>query len=238
MLKKVISNILKEALMDYLKDTDVKEIDSYIEIGYAADDRFGDYACPVAMRLAKILKKNPMEIADSIVSKIDKKIFEKVEIAKPGFINITLSHKYINECINDLISDDNYGKNTAEDKKKIMIEYVSANPTGPLHIGHGRWAAIGSALSNILKYVGHEVYQEFYVNDAGEQITKLNESVKAVKEGREIPEDGYHGEYIKDVAKQDGVPKDIILESQKKLLERFGTHMDNYASELKIREGG
>ena len=76
MLKKVISNILKEALMDYLKDTDVKEIDSYIEIGYAADDRFGDYACPVAMRLAKILKKNPMEIADSIVSKIDKKIFE------------------------------------------------------------------------------------------------------------------------------------------------------------------
>ena len=238
MLKKIISNIIKTALEDYLKDTDVKEIDSYVEIGYAADDRFGDYACPAAMRLAKVLKKNPLEIANSIVEKIDKKYFDKIEAVKPGFINLTLSYNYLNECINDLLNNENYGRNTVEDKKKILIEYVSANPTGPLHIGHGRWAAIGSALSNILKYAGHEVYQEFYVNDAGEQITKLNESVNAVKEGREIPEDGYHGEYIKEVAKLDGVPKDIILESQKKLLERFGTHMDNYASELKIREGG
>ena len=210
MLKKIISNILKEALKEYLKDTDVKDIESYIEIGYAVDDKFGDYACPVAMRLAKVLKKNPLEIANSITEKIDKKYFDKIEVAKPGFINLTLSYNYINECINDLINNDDYGKNTVEDKKKILVEYVSANPTGPLHIGHGRWAAIGSALSNILKYAGHEVYQEFYVNDAGEQI----------------------------VAKQDGVPKDIILESQKKLLERFGTYMDNYASELKIREGG
>ncbi len=238
MLKKIISNILKSALEDYLKDTDIKDIDSYIEIGYAVDDKFGDYACPVAMRLAKVLKKNPFDIANSIAEKIDKKYFEKIEVARPGFINLTLSNDYINECINDLLNNDNYGKNTVEDKKKILVEYVSANPTGPLHIGHGRWAAIGSALSNILKYVGHEVYQEFYVNDAGEQITKLNESVQAVKEGREIPEDGYHGSYIQDVAKQDGVPKDIILESQKRLLERFGTYMDNYASELKIREGG
>ena len=238
MLKKLISNILKKAVIDYLDGKDIEEIDSYIEIGYTVDDRFGDYACPVAMRLAKILKKNPLDIANSIAEKVDKQFFEKVEVAKPGFINMTLSYKYISESIDNLINDNNYGRNTAEEKNKIMIEYVSANPTGPLHIGHGRWAAIGSALANILKYVGHEVYQEFYVNDAGEQITKLNESVKAVKEGREIPEDGYHGEYIKDVAKQDGVPKDIILESQKKLLERFGTHMDNYASELKIREGG
>ncbi|WP_295156277.1 arginine--tRNA ligase [uncultured Brachyspira sp.] len=234
MLKKIISNILKEAF----KDTDIEDIDSYIEIGYSADDKFGDYACPAAMRLAKVLKKNPMEIANSAAEKIDKKYFEKIEIAKPGFINLTLSYNYINECINDLLNDDDYGKNTAEDKKKILIEYVSANPTGPLHIGHGRWAAIGSALSNILKYAGNEVYQEFYVNDAGEQITKLNESINAVKEGKEIPEDGYHGSYIEDIAKEDGAPKDIILEKQKKLLERFGTYMDNYASELKIREGG
>ena len=174
MLKKIISNILKKALKEYLKDTDVKDIESYIEIGYAVDDKFGDYACPVAMRLAKVLKKNPLEIANSITEKIDKKYFDKIEVAKPGFINLTLSYNYINECINDLINNDDYGKNTVEDKKKILVEYVSANPTGPLHIGHGRWAAIGSALSNILKYAGHEVYQEFYVNDAGEQITKLN----------------------------------------------------------------
>ncbi len=238
MLKKIISNILKEALAEYLSDLKVKDIDYYIEIGYAAEDRFGDYVCPIAMRIAKALKKNPFEIANSIIKKIDRKYFEKIEAAKPGFINLTLSYDYINECINDLLNNDNYGRNTAEDKKKILVEYVSANPTGPLHIGHGRWAAIGSALSNILKYAGHEVYQEFYVNDAGEQINKLNESINAAKEGKEIPEDGYHGKYINDVAKQEGIPKDIILESQKKLLEKFGTHMDNYASELKIRESG
>lgn len=238
MLKKIVSDIIKEALCNYLKDTDVENIDSYIDIGYTVDEKFGDYASPVAMRLSKALKKNPFDIANDIVKLIDKKYFDNVEVARPGFINLTLSKDYINECINKLLEDDDYGKNSAEDKKKILIEYVSANPTGPLHIGHGRWAAIGSALSNILKYVGHDVYQEFYVNDAGEQITKLNESVNAVKEGREIPEDGYHGAYIKDIAKMEGVPKDIILEQQRKLLERFRTYMDNYASELKIREGG
>lgn len=238
MLKRIVSDIIKQALCNYLKDTDVENIDSYIDIGYTVDEKFGDYASPVAMRLAKLLKKNPFDIANDIAKLIDKKYFDNVEVARPGFINLTLSKDYINECVNKLLEDDDYGKNSAEDKKKILVEYVSANPTGPLHIGHGRWAAIGSALSNILKYVGHEVYQEFYVNDAGEQITKLNESVNAVKEGREIPEDGYHGAYIKDIAKMDGVPKDIILEQQRKLLERFRTYMDNYASELKIREGG
>ena len=238
MLKRIVSDIIKQALCNYLKDTDVENIDSYIDIGYTVDEKFGDYASPVAMRLAKLLKKNPFDIANDIAKLIDKKYFDNVEVARPGFINLTLSKDYINECVNKLLEDDDYGKNSAEDKKKILVEYVSANPTGPLHIGHGRWAAIGSALSNILKYVGHEVYQEFYVNDAGEQIVKLNESVKAVREGREIPEDGYHGAYIKDIAKMDGVPKDIILEQQRKLLERFRTYMDNYASELKIREGG
>ena len=238
MLKKIVSDIIKEALDNYLKDADIENKDSYIDIGYTVDEKFGDYASPVAMRLAKLLKKNPFDIANDIVKLIDKKYFDNVEVARPGFINLTLSKDYINECVNKLLEDDDYGKNSAEDKKKILIEYVSANPTGPLHIGHGRWAAIGSALSNILKYVGNEVYQEFYVNDAGEQITKLNESVNAVKEGREIPEDGYHGAYIKDIAKMDGVPKDIILEQQRKLLERFRTYMDNYASEIKIREGG
>ena len=241
MLKRVISNIMKNALNEYLKEIEIENKDTYIDISYSVDDKFGDYACPVAMRLAKTLKKNPFDIANDIVKILidnNNKYFEKIEVARPGFINLTLSKEYINECINNLIKDDDYGKNSAEDKKKIMVEYVSANPTGPLHIGHGRWAAIGSALSNILKYVGYDVYQEFYVNDAGEQIVKLNESVKAVREGREIPEDGYHGSYINEIAKMEGEPKDIILEQQRKLLERFRTYMDNYASEDEIRKSG
>lgn len=241
MLKKIISNILKEALNNYLKNQNIniENEESYVEIAYSVDDKFGDYASPVGMRLSKILKKNPMEIASGIINSIrDDKYFDKIEVAKPGFINFTLSKEYINESINDLLKNDNYGRNVLDKKRKILIEYISANPTGPLHIGHGRWAAIGSTLSNILKYAGDEVYQEFYVNDAGEQIAKLNESVQAVKEGKEIPEDGYHGEYIKDIAKENGIPKDIILESQKKLLKRFGVEMDNYALESKIRENG
>ena len=241
MIKKIISNIIKKALDNYLKNLNIdNDINiGNIEIGYSVDDKFGDYACPVGMRMSKILKKNPMEIAEGIINNIkNNKYFDKIEIAKPGFINLTMSKEYINQSINDLLKNENYGKNILEEKHKILVEYISANPTGPLHIGHGRWAAIGSALSNLLKYAGHEIYQEFYVNDAGEQIEKLNQSVQAVKDGKEIPEDGYHGDYIKDIAKENGIPKDIILENQKKLLKRFGVEMDNYALESKIRENG
>ena len=175
MLKKFISNIIEKSLDNYLKNLNINIENNNIEIGYSADDKFGDYASPIGMRLAKILKKNPMEIAEGIINNIENnKYFDKIEVAKPGFINMTLSKEFINEKINDLLKNENYGKNiiNENEKKKILIEYISANPTGPLHIGHGRWAAIGSALSNMLKFVGHEVYQEFYVNDAGEQIAK------------------------------------------------------------------
>ena len=241
MIKKIISNIIKDAFDNYLKNLNIdNDINiGNIEIGYSVDDKFGDYACPIGMRLSKRLKKNPMEIAEGIIKNIENnKCFDKIEIAKPGFINLTMSKEYINQSINDLLKNKNYGKNILEEKHKILLEYISANPTGPLHIGHGRWAAIGSALSNLLKYAGHEIYQEFYVNDAGEQIEKLNHSVQAVKDGKKIPEDGYHGDYIKDIAKENGVPKDIILESQKKILKRFGVEMDNYALESKIIENG
>ena len=185
MIKKVVFKEIQNAVLKYLEsiNENIDNINSLIEISYCVDDKFGDYASPIAMKLAKGLKKNPFDIANSIIEKINTNIFDKVEVARPGFINMTLSKDYINSSINNLLKDDNYGRNTVEEKENILIEYVSANPTGPLHIGHGRWAAIGSTLSNVLKYVGHNVYQEFYVNDAGEQITKLNESVKAVKEG-------------------------------------------------------
>ena len=240
MIKKVVFREIEKAVIKYLESINesIENINSLIEISYCVDDKFGDYASTTPMKLAKSLKKNPFDIANSIIEKIDTNIFEKVEVARPGFINMTLSYNYINNSINVLLKDDNYGANTVANKENILVEYVSANPTGPLHIGHGRWAAIGSTLSNVLKYVGHNVYQEFYVNDAGEQITKLNESVKAVKEGRDIPEDGYHGSYIKDIASIEGEPKTIILDMQKKLLERFGVKIDNYASELAIRESG
>lgn len=237
MLKKDVANILQLAINTYIKEQDINE-KILAEIEYAADDKFGDYACTTALKMAKLLKKNPIEIAKGIVSKIDSENFSSVSVAPPGFINITLSEKYINETVNNVLFNENYGKNIIEEKLNILLEYISANPTGPLHIGHGRWAAIGSALSNLLKYVGHNVYNEFYVNDAGEQINKLNASVEAVRNNKEVPEDGYHGEYIKEIAKLDGNPKDIMLKNQQELLERFKSNIDNYASEKAIKDTG
>ena len=141
MLKKFISNIIEKSLDNYLKNLNINIENNNIEIGYSTDDKFGDYASPIGMRLAKILKKNPMEIAEGIINNIENnKYFDKIEVAKPGFINMTLSKEFINEKINNLLKDENYGKNiiNENEKKKILIEYISANPTGPLHIGHGR----------------------------------------------------------------------------------------------------
>lgn len=237
MIKKELSQVIKKSTEKYLSSIGVNETPK-IEIEYAADEKFGDYASAVAMRLSKQLKKNPFEIAAAIVEDMDKTIFEKVEIAKPGFINMTLSKKFINENINNILVSQDYQKGLTENPKKIQIEYVSANPTGPLHIGHGRWAAIGDTLYRILTYAGHNVEREFYVNDAGEQIAKLNATIDAVKNGQDIPEDGYHGDYIKDIAKMEGVPKDILLNEQKRLLKKFGCEFENFASEQAVKDKG
>ena len=237
MIKKNIASIVQKAFDDYLKSIS-SDAKCQVEIGYPSDSKFGDYACATALRIAKDINKNPMDIAQAVITTIKSDDFAGIEVVRPGFINITLSDKFINKSINDLLKSENYGKNTVEKPLKILLEYVSANPTGPLHIGHGRWAAIGSALGNLLSYVGHNVHHEFYVNDAGEQIEKLNRSVNAVKNGLPVPEDGYHGAYIADVAKLDGEPKDLILETQKQLLERFRTYMETYTSEDDIRKSG
>ncbi len=240
MIKEQLALIVEAALNKYLEGNDANLEIPNIEIEYASDYKFGDYACTIAMRLSKIFKKNPYEIACSIVEIInqsnDKSYFEKLEVAKPGFINMTLSTTFINDNIKEVLSSKEYKKNSVKNPQKIQVEYVSANPTGPLHIGHGRWAAIGDSLSRILSYVGHDVQREFYVNDAGVQIERLNASILAAKNNIPIPEDGYHGEYIKEVAQMDGVPKDILLDEQKELLKRFNCEFDNFASEAEIRE--
>ncbi len=195
------------------------------------------------MRIGKLMKKNPFEIANAIVDIInasdDKACFKTIEVARPGFINMRLADSYINTKINDVLIEAEYQKNSIANPKKIQIEYVSANPTGPLHIGHGRWAAIGDVLSRLLMYLGNTVQREFYVNDAGVQIENLNKSIAAVQDGKPIPEDGYHGAYIEDVAKlakETGrEPKDILLQWQEDLLKKFRCNFDNFASEAEVR---
>ena len=172
----------------------------------------GDLACNVAMQLARQLKKNPRVIATELIDKIQslpqsKELIESFEIAGPGFINMRLSQQAKTFAIREVLRlGSDFGKNKDHDGESILIEYVSANPTGPLHLGHARQGALGDVLSNLMRTQGWNVCREFYYNDAGVQIQTLTESVgRRIKEllGEAItfPENGYQGLYIKDIAK-------------------------------------
>lgn len=172
----------------------------------------GDLACNVAMQLARQLKKNPRTIATDIIEHIEalpqaKALIEKFEIAGPGFINMRLSQDAKTFAVREVLRlGSEFGKNKDHDGESILIEYVSANPTGPLHLGHARQGALGDVLSNLMKTQGWNVCREFYYNDAGVQIQTLTESVRLrIKElqGETItfPENGYQGFYIKDIAR-------------------------------------
>ena len=168
----------------------------------------GDFSSNIAMQLAKILKDNPRNIAEKIVDEISKNTnkIEKVETAGPGFINIYLNNEYVFSGISEIIKkEDNYGSSNIGNNKKIDIEFVSANPTGILHLGTARGAAYGSNLANIMSFAGFDVTKEYYINDAGNQINNLGMSLKErYKEacGLEynMPEDGYYGSEIIDLA--------------------------------------
>jgi len=168
----------------------------------------GDLSSNIALVIAKALKKSPRTVAQEIVEKIPStRSFSKIEIAGAGFLNFYFSSNTHNKIINDALENNkNYGRSNQGSRKKIQIEFVSANPTGPLHVGHGRGAAIGDCLARLFEFSGWDVTREFYYNDAGSQIDSLTKSIKArcmnvLPEDPSFPEDGYRGEYISDIAK-------------------------------------
>ncbi|HEY0845611.1 MAG TPA: arginine--tRNA ligase [Noviherbaspirillum sp.] len=173
------------------------------------DPAHGDIACNIAMQLAKPLKKNPRELAQAIVASLlanKGALIETAEIAGPGFINLRVSAAAKQEVVNVVLSEgDRFGRSQVGAGKKVMVEFVSANPTGPLHVGHGRQGALGDALSSLLEAQGYEVTREFYYNDAGAQIGNLAFSVEARARGYKPgdphwPEAAYNGDYIADIA--------------------------------------
>jgi arginyl-tRNA synthetase len=178
-----------------------------IEIEVPREGSFGDISTPLAMGLARSLKKAPKKIAEDIVHAIgDKDIFEKIDIAGPGFINFTFTKRYLHDSLKKLlVSDKSFLRENIGRGKKALIEFVSANPTGPLHIGHARGAAVGNALCNLLVESGYKVEREYYINDAGRQVKLLGLSVFARYQhllGNDVPlpDDGYRGQYIEDEA--------------------------------------
>ncbi|KKN07393.1 hypothetical protein LCGC14_1067630 [marine sediment metagenome] len=196
----------------------------------------GDIASNVALVLSKQAMKSPMDLAQLIADNLFESEWTKeVNVIEPGFINFTINDDFWIKLIHYYNNDFNYPfLSNIGGGEKILMEYVSANPTGPLHIGHARGGIYGDALANLLEAVGYKIKREYYVNDAGNQIQKLEESIYAASRGHEIPEDGYHGEYIKELSKMPGDPIENIMEWIKKDLSELGIEFDNFVSEMDI----
>lgn len=231
------------------------------------DKTHGDLATNLAMQLTKIAKRNPRQIAELIVEHLDKgrAWIESAEIAGPGFINFRLDKSFLHPVIGDVLTQHSrYGAVQAGQGQKIQVEFVSANPTGNLHLGHARGAAVGDALCNLLDYAGYEVTREYYINDAGNQVANLAKSIEArylqaIGREAEMPEDGYYGEdivgFAQELAEAEG-DKLLALPGEERLaffrsyglkreldklkrdLERFGVKFDNWYSETSLYETG
>lgn len=257
-LKQKIKEVIFCALRELKIDLDEEKI--VVEIPKKREN--GDFSTNVAMQLTKVLKDNPRNIAEKIVSIIrNNENIEKVEIAGPGFINIYLKDEYVFSGLASIIkSDEDYGRNNFGKNKKINIEFVSANPTGILHLGTARGASYGSNLANILSFSGYDVTKEYYINDAGNQINNLGISVKERYKGlcgldENMPEDGYYGTEIIDIAKNikekygddklnenldffKELAVDYLLNIIKTDLSNFGVTFDVWTSEKAIRAKG
>ena len=214
----------------------------------------GDYATSIALQLAKAAGKNPREIATILQGAIASiPGVAKVDIAGPGFINITLDRASQAELVRTILTNKyEYGRGLALAGVKINLEFISANPTGPLHLGHTRWAAVGDALGRVLSAAGAQVTREFYINDRGRQMDLFGQSVQAAALGKPIPEDGYQGNYIADLAKEVVAANPAIstseefreaaykvqLAQQQSVLETFHTVFDVWFSERSLHESG
>lgn len=251
-----IFNKLSDKL-DYLKNVD-------FIFTIPNQQAHGDYSTNVAMLLTKVLKKNPRDIANEIISNLeyDKSVIEKIEIAGPGFINFYFTKKYVTNVIKDIIEkSENYGRSNKYNGKIAQVEFVSANPTGPLTVGHGRNAVTGDTIANLLEWIGYKVEREYYFNNAGRQMRILGDSVRLrylelLGHNIEFPEEYYQGDYIKDIAKKlydeygdklinenpEGIFKQRaekeIFDDINKTLSRLNIHFDNYYNENSLYEEG
>ena len=228
-IKQILATAIKAAAQKAIDEGTVKggELPEVL-LEVPPQKEFGDFATNFAMQSARALKCNPRMIAQAVVDNLDCAYVEKMEIAGPGFINFYLKQDWIYDVLAGIIAEgENYGNLVSDCKEKIQLEYVSANPTGPLHVGHGRGAAVGSALANLMKAAGMNVSREYYINDAGNQINNLAASVNArylEKLGQtvEFPENGYHGY--------------DIIETAERIVRIYGDKFLNMSEEERLQE--
>ena len=214
----------------------------------------GDYSTNAAMMLAGSLKQSPREVAERLGAALAERLggaLDRVEVAGPGFLNLFMADGWVRgAAAAGLTAGDDYGRGAPEPAERVNVEFVSANPTGPITVAAGRHAAYGDSLCRIVEMAGHAVEREYYVNDYGGQVQRFAASIRARATGEEPPEGGYQGDYVKDVAERIGdvaaIDDDelakrgvaIMLESVQATLKRFRVHMDLYASERELQEGG
>jgi arginyl-tRNA synthetase len=267
-IRDLIAEIIEKSLTRAVSDKEIDAIDyPKIKVEFTKEEKYGDYATPFALESARLLRKSPIDIGNILKGYIqESKIVDRVDVVKPGFINLFLSLDFLNKTLLTILDmRDSYGRTVRETPARVNLEFVSANPTGPLNIVSARAAALGDTIANLLEADGYEVYREFYINDFGNQVYLLGKSVLyryRELSGEEIafPEDAYHGEYIKDIAiyikesfkgeiEKCSDEEELIdfiaskaveynVSKQKKDLADFNVEFDTWFSERSLHENG
>lgn len=265
-MKEILRKGIEDALLCAIKEGGLPEGEHpNIELEVPPQKEFGDFSSNIAMKSARVAKIPPRTIAEVIVSHMHYEWLEKAEIAGAGFINFFVKSDLLYDTLRNILNADGaYGNQPVRDEDTVQVEYVSANPTGPLHIGHGRGAAYGSALVNLLRAAGYNVASEYYINDAGNQVDNLAKSVNArylelLDMKHEFPEDGYHGEDIRETAQQlinfrgdfyAVLPEDVRLaffkefalseklNELRRTLREFNVEFDRWFSERTLQKDG
>ena len=256
-----LSKTIKESLESLIASQKLEvSVIPEIKIERPKSKEHGDFSSNIALMVAKPAGKNPRDVAQLLVDDLSKNPgIKKIEIAGPGFLNFTLDSASLGELARTILEQsDKYGHTDLLKGETINIEFISANPTGPLHLGHTRWAAVGDAIARVLAASGAKVVREFYVNDRGSQLDKFGASICAAANNEAIPEDGYHGAYVKELAteivkekpqilklskseqviefREEGYKKQ--LKQQQNVLDDFRTHFDTWTSERSLHSSG
>ena len=212
-----------------------------IELDRPSDPTHGDYATNAALRLAAAQRRSPRELAEELAAAAEGlQAVERTEVAGPGFVNLWLTDAWLGDALEAIVERGrDFGAPERERPERIQVEMVSANPTGPITVAHGRNGAVGDSVARLLEFTGHQVEREYYYNDSGGQMDKFRVSVEARRRGEEPPEDGYRGAYVDELAAIPADPVPRMLEQIEQTLDRFRVHFDSWAkqSELEGRLG-
>jgi arginyl-tRNA synthetase len=209
-----------------------------VELERPSDSEHGDYATNAALKLAGTRRQAPRELAAELVEAAQAlPEVERAEIAGPGFVNLFLVDSWFADALRTILdAGEDFGGGWAEPRERVQVEMVSANPTGPLTVAHARNGAYGDSLARLLAFGGHDVSREYYYNDVGGQMDRFRASVDAARRGEEPPEDGYRGDYVKELAQLRGDPVEEMLRRIEASLERFRIHFDSWARQSELEK--